>query len=310
MTSVSVIIPVHNQRDFVRNAVLSVTCKTVGVELVLVDDASDFSIVDCLKDLQSSFKLEKVSYRNACAARNHGFASTVGEYLLFLDADDYLSEDYLSEMMAVASASSADLVLGKCVEVYPGGNTRERSFCCYNDAVSWLEHVMCTEKLQTGQMLWRREFFCKIGGWDERVIVSQDVELSIRGLLAHPSIATCETGFCAWRRHHNEKSISKNNMGRSALESGLGWFSRLAPQIVTLGRQALTQRLASMFYYLAVVSYRDGHDDIARAALEERAKLGATGPEGTIKHRLVVRFLGLRNAMRLVRLKQNFLGNV
>ena len=111
---VSVIIPVYNVEKYLRECLDSVLAQTYkNLEVILVDDGSTDSSTDicreyCEKDKR--FKLHQKGNGGASTARNFGLNCAKGEYLYFLDSDDYLQPTALEKMVMCASQNNADLV--------------------------------------------------------------------------------------------------------------------------------------------------------------------------------------------------------
>lgn len=103
----SVIIPVYNKVDYVKKAVESVLAQTYSdYELIIVDDGStdgSAQVVDTfmanIKHQPSNMRLLRQTNAGVAAARNNGVAASHGEYVAFLDADDWWASTYLERMM-------------------------------------------------------------------------------------------------------------------------------------------------------------------------------------------------------------------
>lgn len=113
MPKISVIIPVYNVESYLKKCIESVLAQTMeDLEIILVDDGST--------DGSSSICDEYVNYPNitvihqenkgVSAARNVGLRIAKGEYIAFLDSDDYVSSDMYEEMYLVAKQNSVDIV--------------------------------------------------------------------------------------------------------------------------------------------------------------------------------------------------------
>lgn len=93
--SISVIIPTYNVERFIEKAIRSVLEQSEVTEIVVVDDGSADSTVQILKQLQQEFPIIKLynhpNYENKgrSATRNLGIQKATGDYIAFLDADDY-----------------------------------------------------------------------------------------------------------------------------------------------------------------------------------------------------------------------------
>lgn len=96
----SVIVPVYNVEDYLEECVNSVLCQTLpDFELILVDDGSkdqSGAICDAYAVRDSRVRVRHQQNAGASAARNNGLKHAKGEYILFLDSDDfYPQKDFL-----------------------------------------------------------------------------------------------------------------------------------------------------------------------------------------------------------------------
>ncbi|HEX7352920.1 glycosyltransferase family 2 protein [Brachybacterium sp.] len=117
---VSVIIPVYNSEDYVREAVRSVHEQSLdaeAIELIAVDDGSTDSSGEILAELAAEDpRMNVLSQENSGTpggGRNPGIDRATGEFLFFLDSDDRLTPDALRRMVEVATSEGSDVVLGK-----------------------------------------------------------------------------------------------------------------------------------------------------------------------------------------------------
>src|ERR1700677_2536768 len=103
---VSIVIPVHNQPIFVREAVASLKAQSVSDwEAILVDDGSTDATPTVLQSLTSQdarIMLSSQAQRGAAAARNAGAAKARADWLLFLDSDDWLAPEGLKSLLRFA----------------------------------------------------------------------------------------------------------------------------------------------------------------------------------------------------------------
>lgn len=117
---VSVIIPVYNAGRYLSQCLESVTCQTLReIEIICVDDGStDFSgeIISSYMERDSRIRLVYEDNAGAGAARNAGLGIASGEYVQFLDSDDWFEETMLEEMYLKAQRYSADIVVCRTVQ--------------------------------------------------------------------------------------------------------------------------------------------------------------------------------------------------
>lgn len=108
---ISVVIPVYNAQAFLTRCVESVLAQTDSDwELVLINDGSrdgSAELCDALAARDRRIKAYHQPNAGAAAARNHGAQLAEGEYLAFVDADDYLSPDYLTYLRHLLTLGSA-----------------------------------------------------------------------------------------------------------------------------------------------------------------------------------------------------------
>src|SRR4051795_3380132 len=97
---VSVVIPNYNYGRYVRQAVDSVLAQTYpSVEIIVVDDGSSDDSVALLQSYGSSIKLVAQSNGGVHKARNRGIEESKGEFVAFLDADDWWEPTKLARQM-------------------------------------------------------------------------------------------------------------------------------------------------------------------------------------------------------------------
>ncbi|HSR58560.1 MAG TPA: glycosyltransferase family A protein, partial [Candidatus Binataceae bacterium] len=100
MPRVSVIIPVFNAAKTVGQAIDSVLAQTMrDFEIVAVDDGSRDASLAILKNYGDKLRILEQQNRGPSAARNLGIANSSGEYLGFLDADDWWQPEFLARML-------------------------------------------------------------------------------------------------------------------------------------------------------------------------------------------------------------------
>ena len=97
---ISVIIPVYNAEPCLRRCLDSVLASACGdFEIVLINDGStDGSLKICTEYATGDRRIRLITQENqgVSAARNRGIDEALGEWLIFLDADDFITDDFLS----------------------------------------------------------------------------------------------------------------------------------------------------------------------------------------------------------------------
>lgn len=119
---ISIIIPVYNKEKYLDKCLQSLLSQSFNdYEAICVDDGStDYSLTilnEYSKD-HDNFKVFSKTNEGPGSARNYGLKQASGEYVLFLDADDYLTEDTLENLYHTAHINDSDLVLFNATEHY------------------------------------------------------------------------------------------------------------------------------------------------------------------------------------------------
>lgn len=118
--------PVYNAGKFLDNSIYSVLVQTYGNwELMCIDDGSTDASLDILKEYAKKDSRIKVlntpSNLGPMGARRLGFEKSNGDYIVYLDADDKLSTDYLSSIKQRIEETGVDMVFPDLVHVGMGG---------------------------------------------------------------------------------------------------------------------------------------------------------------------------------------------
>lgn len=120
---ISIIVPVYNAEKYIRKCIESVLHQTYPVwEMILIDNGSDddsFKICQeyARKD-ERIYTLHQYQNKGVSAARNLGVEKASGKYITFLDADDWVAEDYLEQLVKITKNTNADILVCQYKKVY------------------------------------------------------------------------------------------------------------------------------------------------------------------------------------------------
>ena len=122
---ISVIIPVHNAEKYIDKAVQSVMEQNyTNWELLLIENGSEDASLDiCKKNAEKDSRIHVLKEKNkgAGSARNTGLCSAEGEYIVFIDADDYLPDkSVFQRYMNIAKQIRADIIVSNYVRLWNG----------------------------------------------------------------------------------------------------------------------------------------------------------------------------------------------
>lgn len=112
--SFSIIIPIYNSEKTLKRCLNSVAHQTFSeYEVLMIDDGStdgSSSVCAWYSNHDQRFRYFSMTNSGPSAARNKGLENARGEYIAFVDSDDYVSENYLEKLYAVFSEQNADVV--------------------------------------------------------------------------------------------------------------------------------------------------------------------------------------------------------
>lgn len=113
---ISVIVPVYNAEKYLRRCLESIVQQSYkDFEVIIVNDGSiDASEKICTEFASRNEQIRIITIANngVSNARNIGLDAALGDYISFVDADDYLDENYLENYIKLAVSTKADIVIG------------------------------------------------------------------------------------------------------------------------------------------------------------------------------------------------------
>ena len=115
-TQVSIIVPVYNVEPYLRQCLDSVLGQTFkNFEVLLVNDGSSDSSGDICREYvekDSRFHYFEKENGGLSDARNYGIERAQGEYLTFIDSDDFVNEKHLENLFLASRLTNADITIG------------------------------------------------------------------------------------------------------------------------------------------------------------------------------------------------------
>ena len=152
---ISVIVPVYNVEDYLDKCVQSIMAQTYrGFELILVDDGSPDrcpEMCDAYSKMDYRVSVIRKANGGLSDARNAGVDRAKGEYVTFIDGDDFVSHDYLETLWNLLTKYNADIaVTGICIfyENKKINGSKKKQEYCY-DSIEALEHMFYQNTLDT-----------------------------------------------------------------------------------------------------------------------------------------------------------------
>jgi glycosyltransferase involved in cell wall biosynthesis len=180
MVKISVIIPAFNEEKFLGNCLLSLKEQNFNdFEIIVVDNNS----TDKTAEIAKKFGVILVSEKNqgVAFARNKGAKVAKGEILAFTDADTILPKNWLSRIQEEFENNKELVAFGGSCEFYSGPISARLA------SKFLLKPFLFLDKFFSGgfnlmgcNMAIKKEVFLKVGGFNEKLKLNEDVEISYR----------------------------------------------------------------------------------------------------------------------------------
>jgi glycosyltransferase involved in cell wall biosynthesis len=183
---VSIIVPTYNREKFIKRALDSVIEQTYqNFEVLVIDDGS----TDNTRDVVKSYG-ERVCYfyqenKGIAGARNAGIKESSGDYIAFLDSDDYWMHGKLERQTALfREHSEYGLVASCCASVRLDGSYREKNRPGKSGWV--LKDLFNKNFIRTSSAVIKKECLEKVGFFDEELKECEEYDLWLRIAAQYP----------------------------------------------------------------------------------------------------------------------------
>lgn len=125
---ISIIIPVYNVGEYIKECLDSILVQTYkDLQVLIVDDGSTDNTMNVVKEYEDKFKDLTILYQKnqgVSVARNTAFSHIKGEYTIYIDPDDFLEIDMLENMHKRAEQDKVDIVISQYYVYYKKNDKR------------------------------------------------------------------------------------------------------------------------------------------------------------------------------------------
>lgn len=198
---ISILIPCHDAARWIGPAIESALDQTWSeIEVIVFDDGSTDGSLDVIRGFGDRIRWEGGPNRGAGAARNRLLELARGDWIQFLDADDWLMPEKVAGQAALIPAHpNTDVLFGPVtLEHWSPEGSRLEPCPIPEPRDPWV--LLARWRLpQTGAPLFRREALLEVGGWKEDQPCCQEHELYLRLLVAGKRFAYADAGGAVYR---------------------------------------------------------------------------------------------------------------
>lgn len=165
---ISIVIPVYNQEKYLKRCLQSIVNQTYKeFEVIIVDDGSTDNSKFCVQSFlfDSRFTLISTVNQGVSVARNIGLSQCRGEWICFIDPDDYILPSFLQNLYDVAfSTEGADIIASSCSALSSDGLIQEQHFFPKPFiAVSEYDKIPIIHQLMDGEYMQNKGAITAIG---------------------------------------------------------------------------------------------------------------------------------------------------
>ncbi|MBU8586945.1 glycosyltransferase [Priestia megaterium] len=156
----SIIIPAYNASSYIEQCLKSIIEQNFSsYEIIIVDDGSQDNTAEIVESFAREYKqikLIKQANLKQSEARNNGLLHSCGNYVMFLDSDDYIDDSMLSKMFNKISTSKTDLCICGIKKVFNSREELELISCLRNSDNYLRDYLIRQKEMDVG--LWNKIF--------------------------------------------------------------------------------------------------------------------------------------------------------
>lgn len=183
---ISVIIPNYNNEKYLKQCIESVINQTYkDIQIIIIDDGSTDNSEKIINDFIEKYSTIKIVYfrqhnLNGAVARDRGLEFASGEYIYFLDSDDYLSDDAVFEKM-IGDIKDNDLLIGN-YKIIDEKGTMIREYKLINDDLVDVDNCYRYSMISPvpSNKLYRKDIIDKNDVYFSNVRIGQDLNFYLK----------------------------------------------------------------------------------------------------------------------------------
>lgn len=219
MPKVSIIIPVYNTEEYLKKCIDSLIYQSLeDIEIICVNDGSTDNSQEILENYSKKDARIKVLYqenKKQGAARNKGMEIATGEYIGYVDSDDWVDFDYFEELYNAAKKQDLDIALATNVRIGNGKTKKRLKIEKEQVAFSLQEKLdLCNQfknECPTNK-IYRREFLLKNNIiWPEGVYCEDKIYTLKAVFWANGIISVPDVNYYYFRRQNSTVKSNKQS---------------------------------------------------------------------------------------------------
>lgn len=212
MPAISVIVPVFNSEKLLKRCIDSIIYQSfTDIEVILVDDGStdgSGNICDEYASLDSRVKVFHKENGGASSARNLGTEYSTGDYIVFIDSDDWVDVNFLETLYSL-SVDNKDIIISELVFEYRHYKSFTDNSIINKGKIKYLKYQITKGFTSVCNIMFRRDFVMKEGLRFEHIKYSEDFIFFIKSVCLATNIGYINEALYHYDRT-NESSVLHN----------------------------------------------------------------------------------------------------
>lgn len=207
---VSVIVPIYNAESYLRICLDSILQQSLEeIEILAVDDGSKDQSAKILREYEKKYpdKIHVIYQENQgqSAARNHALAMASGEFVAFVDSDDYIGKDFLKRMYNTAIEKKSDMVMCNYTKVTERGEIIQKYEINYQEKGIRIPSYLCCNRLVRRQLFDTWKIYFREG------VICEDIPLILKLEAVATNIQTIGDGEYYYRANPQSTTSTIKN---------------------------------------------------------------------------------------------------
>ena len=220
---VSIIVPIYNVEKYLNRCVESLIQQTYqNIQIILIDDgSSDKSgkICDYYKKKDSRIEVMHIKNSGVSNARNIALSQVTGQFITFVDADDYVDKNYIKELYELCKTNNSDISIIGVLENFEETNKKIISGKSIKSTLNNLDALkeLLNEKYYFGSVWGKiyRTVIWKNICFNEKTVIGEDLEVLYKVFLKVNQVSINTDKRLYFYTKNRSDSVTKNNFNKN-----------------------------------------------------------------------------------------------
>lgn len=219
---VSIIVPVYNAEKYIERCIKSLIGQTYkNIEIILINDGSEDKSLNILRNFENIDKrITLINQENSgpSKARNLGIKKSTGDYIAFIDADDYVELNYIEKMIKQSNCFKSDMIVCNYKEVRKEGEIPSNIFTFINNGEAYDCDINCIGEVLCGRggLVWGKLLKSSIIKenkirFDENISMCEDLLFTLEFIKNTKVVSKIDDYLYIHNKYNDESITAKYN---------------------------------------------------------------------------------------------------